>query len=317
MIPNSLSDTVQMYLVSIARLREDSEPVPLSVLAHELSLAPVSVNEMCRKLQDRGLVIYRPYEGASLSPEGERWALAILRRHRLWEVFLVEKLGLDYEQAHEAACGLEHDTSDLVANQLDIYLDSPVVNPLGQPIPRPEGALPRRLLSLDRFAVGQSGRVVRCDVNGAVGAFLRDRGIEPGAWLTVTVAGEDALSVTVGDDQVSLALPLARDIQVEPKGREEKDILRQEDNEVKKENKIAVDRVPLDALEQGQRGVVVRVEGKGPARRRMLDMGLAPGAEVQVVRVAPLGDPIEFEVRGYSLSLRKSEASAVIVERAE
>ncbi len=317
MIPDSLSETVQVYLVTIARLREDADPVPLSALARELSLAPVSVNEMCRKLQDRGLVIYRPYEGASLTPEGERWALAILRRHRLWEVFLVEKLDLDYEQAHEAACGLEHATSDLVADQLDIYLDSPVVNPLGQPIPRPDDALPRRLLSLDQLAVGQSGRVVRCDVNGAVGAFLRDQGIEPGAWLTVMAAAERALSVEIGDDPVSLALPLARDIQVEPKGRKQENVLRQEDSKVKEESKIAVDRVPLDALEQGQTGVVVHVEGRGPARRRMLDMGLAPGAEVKVVRVAPLGDPIEFEVRGYSLSLRKQEAEAVIVERAE
>jgi ferrous iron transport protein A len=149
-----------------------------------------------------------------------------------------------------------------------------------------------------------------------VGAFLREQGIEPGASLTIVMAGEEGLSVKVGDGQVSLALPLARSIQVEPEIGVEEGVLRQEDNEVKTESKIAVHRVPLHTLEQGQTGVVVRVEGKGPARRRMLDMGLAPGAEVKVVRVAPLGDPIEFEVRGYSLSLRKSEASTVIVERA-
>ncbi|MEA3408281.1 MAG: FeoA domain-containing protein [Chloroflexota bacterium] len=318
MIPDSLSETVQTYLVSIARLREDGEPVPLSALARELSLAPGSVNEMCRKLQDQGLVIYRPYKGASLTPEGERYALSILRCHRLWEVFLVEKLGLGYEQAHEAACRLEHDTSELVADQLDVYLDNPLVNPLGHPIPRLDGALPtRRLLPLHRLAVGWSGRVVRCDVDGTGGTFLRKQGIHPGALLTVVAVGQGALSVQVGDGQVSLALPLARDIQVEPKGREEEDILGQEENEVKAESKTAVDRVPLHTLEQGQEGIVIRVGGKGPARRRMMDMGLVPGAEVKVVRVAPLGDPIEFEVRGYSLSLRKSEASDIIVEISE
>ncbi|MFP3896479.1 MAG: metal-dependent transcriptional regulator, partial [Anaerolineales bacterium] len=253
MIPASLSDTVQMYLVSIARLREDADPVPLSALARELSLAPVSVNEMCRKLQDRGLVIYRPYEGVSLTPEGERWALAILRRHRLWEVFLVKKLGLTYEQAHEAACGLERATSDLVADQLDLYLDSPMVNPLGYPIPRPDGDSPGRLLPLDRLAVGEGGRVVRCDVDGAVGTFLREQGIQLGASLTVVAAAEAVLSVRAAGGEISLTLPLARNIQVKSETRVKKRVLEKEENGVKAESRTSVRRVPLHTLEEGQK----------------------------------------------------------------
>jgi ferrous iron transport protein A len=81
-----------------------------------------------------------------------------------------------------------------------------------------------------------------------------------------------------------------------------------------KKTGTGVHQMPLHKLSTGQRGVVVRVGGKGPARRRMMDMGLVPGSEVKVVRVAPLGDPIEFTVKGYSLSLRKSEAKAIEVE---
>ncbi|MEA3396612.1 MAG: FeoA family protein, partial [Chloroflexota bacterium] len=73
-------------------------------------------------------------------------------------------------------------------------------------------------------------------------------------------------------------------------------------------------QIPLHELKVGQRGVIVHVSGKGSTKRRMMDMGLVPGSEVQVVRVAPLGDPIEFTVKGYSLSLRKSEANNVQVE---
>jgi len=73
-------------------------------------------------------------------------------------------------------------------------------------------------------------------------------------------------------------------------------------------------QMPLHELVVGQRGVVVRISGQGPVRRRMMDMGLVPGTEVKVLRVAPLGDPVEFEVKGYSLSLRKSEASNITVE---
>jgi len=70
----------------------------------------------------------------------------------------------------------------------------------------------------------------------------------------------------------------------------------------------------LDKLKVGQTGIVVHVGGAGPGRRRMMDMGLVTGAEVKVVRVAPLGDPIEFEVKGYNLSLRKSEARDITVQ---
>jgi len=83
---------------------------------------------------------------------------------------------------------------------------------------------------------------------------------------------------------------------------------------VKTRTETKVQHIPLNQLRVGQRGVVVRVGGQGPARRRMMDMGLVPGSEVKVVRVAPLGDPIEFTVKGYSLSLRKSEAGAIEVE---
>jgi Fe2+ transport system protein FeoA len=70
----------------------------------------------------------------------------------------------------------------------------------------------------------------------------------------------------------------------------------------------------LNELKPQQRGTVVRVSGKGQVKQRMLDMGLVKGAQVEVVRVAPLGDPIEFTVKGYSLSLRKSEAQEIQVE---
>ena len=80
------------------------------------------------------------------------------------------------------------------------------------------------------------------------------------------------------------------------------------------ENKATERSLPLHELKIGQRGTILRVGGEGPAKRRMMDMGLVAGTEVKVVRVAPLGDPIEFRIKGYSLSLRRSEARNVTVE---
>jgi DtxR family Mn-dependent transcriptional regulator len=314
-----LSESVQMYLVTIARLRVDSQPVPLSQLAQSLSISPVSVNEMCRKLQDQELLIYQPYKGASLTPEGEQRAFYILRRHRLWEVFLVEKLGFAYDQAHDAACQLEHTTPDLVADRLDIFLGHPAVNPEGEPIPGSDGKLPAHFLyPLTAFSAGQRGHVVRCDVSEAAQTFLDEQGVRPGASVTVMATAEDSLLVQVGEAHISLARAVAEAIQVEPEKKGEvtplESTTKKEEPEMEPKTEAAVTQIPLHKLGVGQRGVVVRVGGKGPARRRMMDMGLVPGTEVKVVRVAPLGDPVEFEVKGYSLSLRKSEARDITVE---
>jgi len=316
-----LSSNVQMYLVNIARLRADDEPVPLSQLARELSISPVSVNEMCRKLQDDGLVIYRPYKGASLTPEGERRANYILRRHRLWEVLLVEKLGFEASKAHEVACALEHSTPDLVADRLDLYLGYPGVNPLGQPIPGADGNLPTCILRpLAALSTGERGHVFRCDVDKAALAFLLKQGLRPGASFVVESTADRSVLVQVGSARVSLSRELAEAIQVEPEKKEPRDAvtsLSESDKErirMQAQKSSSVAQLPLHKLKVGQRGIVVRVGGQGAIRRRMMDMGLVSGAEVKVIRVAPLGDPVEFQVKGYSLSLRKSEARNITIE---
>lgn len=312
------SESAQRYLVSMARLQTDGKPVPLSRLAGELGISPISVNEMCRKLQDQGLVIYRPYKGASLTPEGKRLALRILRCHRLWEVFLVERLGFEYDQAHEIACALERATPELLADRLDLFLDHPQVNPRGEPIPTSEGRLAARpLVPLTALTAGQKGYVARCDVDDKVSHdFLQARGIRPGATLTVLVVSDDNLLIQVGDKTASLARALAEKVQINAESSVSSSATQSitEETQTEMEAKMEIHQITLDQLRSGQRGVVVRVGGRGPARRRMMDMGLVPGSEVKVVRVAPLGDPIEFEVKGYNLSLRKNEAREITVE---
>lgn len=213
-----LTESSQMYLLEIARLRDGDEPVPLSRLAEELSVSPVSVNEMCRKLQEQGLVIYRPYKGASLTPEGERQAHRVLQKHRLWEVFLVEKLGYAYEEAHEAACQLEHGTSDPLAQRLDEFLDRPSANPLGQPIPRPDDEIPlRKTLPLTEMSVGGKGHVVQYEDDSSLPCdFLRERGLRPGSCFKVLITTRDSMLIETPKGQVSLARNLAKAISVEP-----------------------------------------------------------------------------------------------------
>lgn len=214
---SSLSESVQNYLVNIVRLREsEEEPVPLSHLAEALSISPISVNDMCRKLQDQGLVIYRPYKGVYLTEEGQRRAYYIVRRHRLWEVFLVQKLGFDYDQAHEAACRLEHATSDSVADHLDAFLSYPTVNPQGLPIPRPEGILPHctpRLLS--ELSAGERAHILQCSASAPARASLAEQGLRAGATVEILVVSEQSQLLLVENAHLSIAHSLAQTILVE------------------------------------------------------------------------------------------------------
>jgi len=213
-----LSESVQNYLVNIVRLREsEQEPVPLSHLAEALSISPISVNDMCRKLQDQGLVVYRPYKGVYLTEQGQQHAYYVVRRHRLWEVFLVEKLGFDYEEAHEAACRLEHATSDSVADHLDSFLSHPTVNPEGLPIPRPEGVLNNctpRLLS--ELSAGQQVHILQCLTSEPARVALAEQGLRPGATAEIVLVSESSLLLLIEGAHLSVARSVAESILVEP-----------------------------------------------------------------------------------------------------
>jgi len=327
-----LSESMEMYLVTIARLRMDGQhPVPLSRLAESLSVTPVSVNEMCRKLQDSGYLVYQPYKGALLTETGEKFANYILRRHRLWEVFLIEKLHLGYQEASEAACALEHVIKDEVIDRLDEFLDFPTVNPRGLTIPTSNGKQRnQKTIPLSKMPVGRGGHVLQCNVTEEVNNFLEQYHIRAGVIITVIAAGENDVLVKANNAQITLSNDIAEKIivtlsQADKSDNHGRKVADEKSEKIETEmllqmetdKKNNVDQIPLSTLKKGQLGIIVHVGGKGAVKRRMMDMGVVPGSEISVVRVAPFGDPIEFNIKGYSLSLRKSEAEQIIVERVE
>lgn len=325
-----LSESMEMYLVTIARLRKDGRhPVPLSQLAEALSVTPVSINEMCRKLQDSGYLVYRPYKGALLTETGEKFANHILRRHCLWEVFLVEKLHFGYQEASEAACALEHVIKDEVIDRLDEFLDFPTVDSRGLPIPTPDGKVRKqKTIPLSKMPVGRGGHVLQCNVSEEVKNFLEQYHIHTGMIVTVIAAGGNEVLVKANNAQITLSNDITEKIIValsqtydtdnhgkkivnEASEEHEKEVYLQ----MKTDKDSSVMQIPLSTLKKGQHGIIVHVGGKGAVKRRMMDMGVVPGSKISVVRVAPLGDPIEFNIKGYSLSLRKNEAEQITVER--
>jgi DtxR family Mn-dependent transcriptional regulator len=129
------------YLKAIFHLQEKEGTVTTNALAEKLQTKPASVTDMMKKLSAKKLLNYKPYYGFSLSNEGKKIALFIIRRHRLWEYFLSEKLKFDWNEVHAFAEELEHVSNKQLIDRLDEYLGYPQFDPHGDPIPDHRGKI--------------------------------------------------------------------------------------------------------------------------------------------------------------------------------
>ncbi len=140
MSPN-LSVAEENYIKSIYHLQQDAESVTTNALADHIKTKPASVTDMLKKLQLKNLLNYNPYKGFRLSKEGNKAALNIIRRHRLWEYFLVNQLQFNWDEVHDVAEQLEHVISRKLVDKLDAFLGYPKFDPHGDPIPDGNGKI--------------------------------------------------------------------------------------------------------------------------------------------------------------------------------
>lgn len=135
--------TVENYLKSalLISTRTSSEWISTGELAAALDVSPGTVTSMLKTLDESGLARYKPYEGVTLTKAGRNLALRMLRRHRLIELFLVDTLGLTWDQVHAEAENMEHAVSDFLIDRIDDYLGHPAVDPHGDPIPTADGRM--------------------------------------------------------------------------------------------------------------------------------------------------------------------------------
>ena len=117
--------------------------VSTNVIAGEIGTSAASVSDMLKKLQDKKLVKYKKYKGVSLTKKGNSFATSVIRKHRLWETFLVNNLNFDWGEVHDVAEQLEHIKSPELIDRLDTFLEYPRFDPHGEPIPNKEGKIPR------------------------------------------------------------------------------------------------------------------------------------------------------------------------------
>lgn len=164
-----LSQSEENYIKAIYALSETtSESISTNLLAERMCTKASSVTDMLKKLSDKELLTYQKYQGCGLTDIGRSMALSIVRKHRLWEVFLVDKLQFGWDEVHEIAEQLEHIQSVQLTNRLEEFLEFPKVDPHGDPIPNREGVF-------ETPTVRQT--LASCEV-GAVGSVM---GVEDGS----------------------------------------------------------------------------------------------------------------------------------------
>jgi len=210
---DEMSESEEMYLITIARLVEQGveEPVSISHLAAQLSIQPVSANQMIHKLAEEGFVDYLPYKGVKLTPSGTAAALQVLRDRRLWEVFLVEHLELLPNEADALACRLEHITVEGVTSRLAKFLGNPAVSPQGFPIPQLDQETAQPAFGyLQDLPVGETAEVMRIEAEPHIRQFLEQEGLKPGTKFALEAKGTTGvLLLTIGERHLQLTKDLA------------------------------------------------------------------------------------------------------------
>ena len=214
------STAIEDYTKAIYALeRRGSEAVTTNALADRLGVTPGSASGMVKRLGELGLAEHRPYHGVSLTEEGRRVALEVMRHHRLLELYLVESLGVPWDRVHEEAEVLEHVLSEELEELIAAKLGDPTHDPHGDPIPTRELTIEEApTQSLQALSPGERGTFTRIsDSDPEMLRFLAERGIAPGDALEVVDKHPfgGPLFVRFGDQVHVLGGALARAMRVE------------------------------------------------------------------------------------------------------
>ncbi|PHQ30879.1 metal-dependent transcriptional regulator [Leeuwenhoekiella nanhaiensis] len=197
------------YLKSIYSLQKDSpKGVSTTILAQYLESKPASVTEMIKKLDEKGLVLYQPYQGVLLNKNGELVALKVIRKHRLWETFLAKKLDFSWDEIHDVAEQLEHIKSDKLIKELDRFLGFPTHDPHGDPIPDEQGNVIKvEKKQVSQLIPGETGTCVGVnDTSSSFLQFLDQQNIKLGAVIEIVHLQDFDKSMTVRIDGRELLL---------------------------------------------------------------------------------------------------------------
>ncbi|MCB0410071.1 MAG: metal-dependent transcriptional regulator [Flavobacteriales bacterium] len=195
------SFTEENYLKAIFKLSKHKEEVSTNAVADELNTKASSVTDMIKKLADKKLVNYAPYKGVNLTDAGRKIAVSVIRKHRLWEVFLVDKLKFKWDEVHDLAEELEHINSEELTERLEEFLEFPKYDPHGDPIPDKNGNIDRhKEQTLADLSINETGIIVGVkDHSKSYLNYLDNVGLVLGAEVQIlgVVEFDNSMSISI------------------------------------------------------------------------------------------------------------------------
>lgn len=219
MIRQKLSVTEENYLKAIFHLaQKTNENVATNDIAKSVSATAASVTDMLKKLSEKKLVTYQKYQGVQLTKNGKLIAIKLVRKHRLWEVFLSEKLGFGWDKVHDIAEQLEHIQSDELTEKLSNFLGNPQYDPHGDPIPNESGKFSDRNSELlCNMPIGAVAKVVGViDSSNDFLVYLSDLKISLGTKITVKkiITFDKSMEIMVNKNTIIISKIIASNILV-------------------------------------------------------------------------------------------------------
>ena len=296
------SERVEEYLEAISKRQKTEMPVSTSSLAADLGVSLPAVTDMIQRLEAEGLINYEPNRGVSLTAEGSRAALTTIRRHRLWERFLTDILGLRWDKVHDAACRLEHAISPEMEERLASLLGYADTCPHGHPIPDKNGNVKDQdVRPLSEFEVGQKVRISAVvKEEGRLLRKIEKWGLKPKSIVKIERKDDDGTLELKLDGQKLLLDKATADylmaISVSP-GEEAAD-----------------EEIPMSMLQTGESGVLKSYTGGKEMLGRCLSMGFTPGSTVKMIENFGRG-PVLAKVHDVEVALGQGMAAKIMVTR--
>ncbi|MFC4210319.1 metal-dependent transcriptional regulator [Pedobacter lithocola] len=217
------SFTEENYLKVIYHLAEQTNNVQTNAIAEQIQTKPASVTDMIKKLAEKGLVDYVKYQGVTLTDKGRHAAIDIVRKHRLWEVFLVEKLNFKWDEVHDVAEELEHIKSVHLIERLDEFLGFPKADPHGDPIPDKNGRFAKtQFIKLIELKIGDSGTITGVSQHSS--AFLKHLeklGLTLGKQIKISDVTDfdGSVEILIEEKQINISREVAKHILISNNGK--------------------------------------------------------------------------------------------------
>lgn len=277
----------------------DAKLCSLESIAGSLSVPFDDAADIITRLESMGLV-NTSENNLNLTSEGKSYALRVIRVHRLWEKYLADETSIRELEWHKAAEEIEHTLTPEQADQLAAQIGNPVFDPHGDPIPSSSGELPiRKGKSLTEMNPGEFGNIIHIeDEPHSIYSQIVAEGLYSGMQIRMLEKSDKRVKFIANGEEYILSPLIAKNITI---------------GILKLEKKVEGKVKSLSSLEIGEKGIILGI-GKalrGQQRRRLMDLGIVPGTEIEIEMKSVTGNPVAYKIRGATIALRKQQTDKI------